>query len=123
MSFANRNVCILLIIFHMFIHLSCKSPFYIVHHLYIFLIQQNMHQVSGYGNKLISTSQSGEHISKEGSIVSDFQSMADILLSLMNNNADGRVVISKQKSSLDSAEEGYLKFVMLCGEKIFSEVF
>jgi chromosome transmission fidelity protein 1 len=82
-----------------------------------------MHQVSGYGNKSISTRESGEHISQEGSIISDFQSMADILLSLMNNNTDGRVVVLKQKSSSEGAEECCLKFVMLSGEKIFSEVF
>lgn len=118
MSFANSFIS-----FHTFILLSCKSPqFYFVHHLYGFLIQQSV-QVSAYGDKLISTSQSGEQIFQEGSIVSDFQSMADILLALMNNNTDGRVIISKQKSSLDSAEEGHLKFVMLSGEKIFSEVY
>ncbi|KAJ4818356.1 ATP-dependent DNA helicase chl1 [Rhynchospora pubera] len=81
-----------------------------------------IHKVSGYGNKSTSANQNGEYNFQEGSIVSNFQSMVDILISLINNNTDGRILISKQKSSLNYTEEGYIKFVMLSGEKIFSEV-
>ena len=39
----------------------------------------------------------------------------------MNSNDDGRIIVAKQKLS-GQPEEAYLKFVMLCAEKIFSEV-
>ncbi|KAJ3694565.1 hypothetical protein LUZ60_010045 [Juncus effusus] len=80
-----------------------------------------IHKVSGYGNK-ISCQNGEEGIS---STVTDFQAISDILLSLMNNNSDGRVLVSPQMetfSSSSSSQEGYLKFVMLSGDNIFSEV-
>lgn len=83
-------------------------------------------QVSGYGNKLLRLQSGPIHIDHqqlrgEESIVTDFQALVDILLSLINSNSEGRMIVSRQKCSGQS-EEGYLKFVMLCGEKIFSEV-
>ncbi|XP_020097113.1 ATP-dependent DNA helicase DDX11 [Ananas comosus] len=85
-----------------------------------------IHKVSGYGNKLLSLQSGPIHIDRqqlrgEESIVTDFQALVDILLSLINSNSEGRMIVSRQKCSGQS-EEGYLKFVMLCGEKIFSEI-
>ncbi|KAG1335098.1 hypothetical protein COCNU_03G012170 [Cocos nucifera] len=83
-------------------------------------------QVTGYGTKFAS-SQSGSLQSDcqghgaEGSVISGFQALVDIFLSLINNDSDGRIIVSRQKLS-GQTEEGYLKFVMLCGEKIFSEI-
>ena len=39
----------------------------------------------------------------------------------MSSNDDGRIIVAKQKLN-QQPEEAYLKFVMLCAEKIFSEV-
>jgi len=83
-------------------------------------------QVSGYANKTTSI-QDGvnqfdlqqEH--DEGSSIACFQALVDFLRSLMNSNDDGRIIVAKQKLS-GQPEEAYLKFVMLCAEKIFSEV-
>ncbi|RCV15701.1 hypothetical protein SETIT_3G078400v2 [Setaria italica] len=85
-----------------------------------------IHKVSGYANKIPSI-QDGvnqfnlqrEH--DEGSIIACFQALVDFLRSLLNSNDDGRIIVAKQKLS-GQPEEAYLKFVMLCAEKIFSEV-
>ncbi|KAG2623821.1 hypothetical protein PVAP13_3KG081781 [Panicum virgatum] len=85
-----------------------------------------IHKVSGYANKTTSI-QDGvnqfdlqqEH--DEGSSIACFQALVDFLRSLMNSNDDGRIIVAKQKLS-GQPEEAYLKFVMLCAEKIFSEV-
>jgi hypothetical protein len=83
-------------------------------------------QVSGYANKLTGTHDGPdlpdlrkEH--DEGSGVACFQALADFLRSLLNCNDDGRIIVAKQKLS-GQTEEGYLKFVMLSAEKVFSEV-
>ncbi|RLN00731.1 putative ATP-dependent RNA helicase DDX11 [Panicum miliaceum] len=85
-----------------------------------------IHKVSGYANRTTSI-QAGvnqfdlqqEH--DEGSSISCFQALIDFLCSLMNSNDDGRIIVAKQKLS-GQPEEAYLKFVMLCAEKLFSEV-
>lgn len=67
---------------------------------------------------------SGENYEK-GSILSGFQSLVDLLISLTNNDGDGRIIISKARpisSGQQGQQGGYLKYVMLTGEKIFSEV-
>lgn len=64
---------------------------------------------------------SGES-SEEGSILSGFRAFADLLVSLTNNDGDGRVIISRAKPTSSGQQGGYLKYVMLTGEKIFSEV-
>jgi len=56
------------------------------------------------------------------STLSNFRAFADMLLSLTNKNADGRIIVSKAKKTLSGRQGGYIKFVMLTGEKIFSEV-
>lgn len=63
----------------------------------------------------------GEHF-EEGSIQSAFQALADMLLSLINNDSDGRIIISRSRPTSFKKQGGYIKYVMLSGEKIFSEV-
>lgn len=68
--------------------------------------------------------QDGGINSLEGSSLSGFQALVDILLSLTNSDSDGRMIVSRCTSTCSrQQEEGYLKYVMLAGEKIFSEVF
>ncbi|GJM94904.1 hypothetical protein PR202_ga11588 [Eleusine coracana subsp. coracana] len=95
--------------------------------------------VSGYANKLTG-SKDGAYQSDlqqehkdgayqsdlqqehdEGSSVACFQALADFLRSLVNCNDDGRIIVAKPKL-IEQTEAGYLKFVMLSAEKIFSEV-
>ncbi|KAK3140457.1 hypothetical protein QOZ80_5AG0401340 [Eleusine coracana subsp. coracana] len=98
-----------------------------------------IHKVSGYANKLTG-SKDGAYQSDlqqehkdgayqsdlqqehdEGSSVACFQALADFLRSLVNCNDDGRIIVAKPKL-IEQTEAGYLKFVMLSAEKIFSEV-
>ncbi|TKY64491.1 ATP-dependent RNA helicase DDX11 [Spatholobus suberectus] len=86
-----------------------------------------MHKVSSYGEKLatlekIPAVHKIEEHAEEGSCVSAFQALADILLSLTNNDGDGRIIISRSKSTSLRKQGGYMKYVMLSGEKIFSEI-
>lgn len=64
----------------------------------------------------------GGESSEEGSTLSSFQALASFLLSLTNNNGDGRIIISRTRPTCSRQGGGYLKYVMLTGEKIFSEV-
>jgi len=79
-------------------------------------------QVSGYANKLTSIqNQFDLQLHDEGSSIACFQALVDFLHSLLNSNDDGRIIVAKQKLGGQPCE-AYLKFVMLCAEKIFSEV-
>uniref|UniRef100_A0A803NAD5 Helicase ATP-binding domain-containing protein n=1 Tax=Chenopodium quinoa TaxID=63459 RepID=A0A803NAD5_CHEQI len=61
--------------------------------------------------------------SKEGgSTLSGFRALLDMLLSLTNKNVDGRIIVSKLRSKGLSEQDGFIKYVMLTGEKIFSEI-
>ncbi|XP_022992092.1 ATP-dependent DNA helicase DDX11 isoform X2 [Cucurbita maxima] len=86
-----------------------------------------MHKVSGYGERIINPRNdlgmktSGKCYEKE-STLSSFRALADMLLSFINFDGDGRMVISKNKPTCFGENGGYIKFVMLTGEKIFSEV-
>ncbi|XP_022954242.1 ATP-dependent DNA helicase DDX11 isoform X1 [Cucurbita moschata] len=86
-----------------------------------------MHKVSGYGERIINPRNdlgmktSGKCYEKE-STLSSFRALADMLLSFINFDGDGRMIISKNKSTCFGENGGYIKFVMLTGEKIFSEV-
>ncbi|KAH7866903.1 hypothetical protein Vadar_026488 [Vaccinium darrowii] len=85
-----------------------------------------VHKVSGYGDKTASlyngsTLKDGDETSDEGSTLSAFQALADMLLSLTNNDGDGRIIISRRPTG-SGQEGGYLKYVMLTGDKIFSEI-
>lgn len=62
-----------------------------------------------------------EVVSEEESAVSGFRALAGILSSLTNNDTDGRIIVSRPKQTC-SGLEGHIKYVMLNGEKIFSEV-
>ncbi|XP_057504686.1 uncharacterized protein LOC130788146 [Actinidia eriantha] len=86
-----------------------------------------VHKVSGYGDKAAglyngSTVRDGvDESNDEGTSLSGFQALADILISLTNNDGDGRIIISR-RPTCSGQEGGYLKYVMLTGAKIFSEV-
>ncbi|KAK4395254.1 ATP-dependent DNA helicase DDX11 [Sesamum angolense] len=86
-----------------------------------------IHKVSGYGDK-VAISQKvmavGDDgvVTEEESAVSGFRALANILSSLTNNDTDGRIIVSRPKQTCSGLEGGYLKYVMLNGEKIFSEV-
>lgn len=58
----------------------------------------------------------------DGSILSSFRALADMLLSLTNKDGDGRIIISRARATCSGKVGGYIKYVMLTGEKIFSEV-
>ncbi|RZC00678.1 ATP-dependent DNA helicase DDX11 isoform X1 [Glycine soja] len=86
-----------------------------------------MHKVNGYGEKVATLAKiPAIHIigeqAEEGSCISAFQALADILLSLTNNDGDGRIIISRSRSTSFKKQGGYIKYVMLSGEKIFSEI-
>ncbi|KAL6996479.1 RNA helicase [Sarracenia purpurea var. burkii] len=81
-------------------------------------------EVSGYGDKaarLCNGSTLGDESSEEGSSLSGFQAFANMLLSLTNKDGDGRIIISRRPTCFGQ-EGGYLKYVMLTGEKIFHEI-
>ncbi|KQK07010.1 ATP-dependent DNA helicase DDX11 isoform X1 [Brachypodium distachyon] len=85
-----------------------------------------IHKVSGYANKLIITQDGASNLNHqqqhdEGSTISSFQAVANFLRSLLNSNVDGRIIVARQKPG-GQPEDAYLKFIMLCPEKIFSEV-
>lgn len=70
------------------------------------------------GTEVIENGDYGE----EGSSLSGFRALVGILLSLTNNNGDGRIIISRTRPTCSGHKGGYLKYVMLTGEKIFHEV-
>ncbi|KAL1810863.1 hypothetical protein ACET3Z_020928 [Daucus carota] len=85
-----------------------------------------IHKVSGYGDK--ASSQKGSALkadgetAEQGSTLSCFRAFDGMLLALTNNNGDGRIIISRARSTCSEKQGGYLKYVMLTGEKIFSEI-
>ncbi|XP_074285331.1 uncharacterized protein LOC141610918 isoform X2 [Silene latifolia] len=84
-----------------------------------------IHKVSGYGDKLICLEKQkpdGSVNNDGGSTLSGFRALLDLLLALTNKNVDGRVIVSKRKSSDTGEQEAFIKYVMLTGEKIFSEI-
>ncbi|KAH7547286.1 hypothetical protein FEM48_Zijuj01G0293600 [Ziziphus jujuba var. spinosa] len=86
-----------------------------------------MHKVSSYGDKVASL-QKGATLNgvvecgKDGSILSSFRALANMLLSLTNKDGDGRIIISRTRAKCSGQPEGYIKYVMLTGERIFSEI-
>lgn len=60
--------------------------------------------------------------SEEESTLSGFRALSDMLQSLTNNNGDGRIIVSRSQPTCSGQKGGYIKYVMLTGEKIFSEV-
>ncbi|XP_041015216.1 ATP-dependent DNA helicase DDX11 [Juglans microcarpa x Juglans regia] len=84
-----------------------------------------MYKVSGYGDKMASLQNcSTKHDTSEcneGSILPDFRALSNMLQSLTNNDGDGRIILSRSQTTC-SRQGGYIKYVMLSGEKIFSEI-
>ncbi|XP_073146614.1 uncharacterized protein [Henckelia pumila] len=85
-----------------------------------------IYKVSGYGDKISffqkgATVTDGEIIGAE-SAISGFRALADMLFSLTNNDIDGKVIISRQRQTCNGQGGGYIKYVMLNGERIFSQV-
>lgn len=83
---------------------------------------QIIYKVSGYGEKVASPQNSVDGYGDEGSTVSSFRALVSMLSSLTNNNCDGRIIISRPREISSGQQGGYLKYVMLTGEKIFSEI-
>ncbi|XP_059455898.1 uncharacterized protein LOC132186105 isoform X2 [Corylus avellana] len=86
-----------------------------------------MYKVSGYGDKMASLQKCTAHTntgecSEEGSTLSGFRALSDMLQSLTNNDGDGRIIVSRSRPRCSRQQGGYIKFVMLSGEKIFSEI-
>ncbi|KFK42393.1 hypothetical protein AALP_AA2G250200 [Arabis alpina] len=78
-----------------------------------------VHKVSGYGERVAMLQKDpGAH--EEMSKLSSFRAFSDMLVALTNNNGDGRIIISRTSSS--DQQGGYIKYVMLTGAKLFSEV-
>ncbi|KAL4583896.1 hypothetical protein LXL04_008481 [Taraxacum kok-saghyz] len=88
---------------------------YIITPLFLQNFSRICSQVSGFGDKII-TSENDSIALHEGSILSSFRALAGLLLSLTNHDSDGRIILSRKTPG------GYLKYVMLTGEKIFHEI-
>lgn len=63
-----------------------------------------------------------EVLGEEESAISGFRALTNILSSLINKDSDGKVIVSRPTQTFEGLEGGYIKYVMLTGEKIFSEV-
>ncbi|GFP99921.1 probable ATP-dependent RNA helicase ddx11 [Phtheirospermum japonicum] len=60
---------------------------------------------------------------EEESAISGFRALADILSSLIHKDSDGKIIVSRPATqTCNGLERGHIKYVMLTGEKIFSEV-
>ncbi|KAJ8560064.1 hypothetical protein K7X08_004122 [Anisodus acutangulus] len=86
-----------------------------------------IHKVCGYGHKValskeVSALKNDDQSSHDESALSGFQALVNILLSLTNKDGDGRIIISRTKPKCSMQQGGYLKYVMLTGEKIFFEI-
>ncbi|XP_048547981.1 ATP-dependent DNA helicase DDX11-like isoform X2 [Triticum urartu] len=95
--------------------------------LCLYLKESNIvHKVSGYANKLFITENGVGNLNHgqqhgEGSSITSFQALTDLLRSLLYCNDDGRIIVARHKPG-GQPEDAYIKFVMLCAEKTFSEV-
>ncbi|KAG8379953.1 hypothetical protein BUALT_Bualt07G0143200 [Buddleja alternifolia] len=85
-----------------------------------------IYKVTGYGDKAITSRKDAvgdrEAAGEEHSAISGFRSLADMLFSLTNKDSDGKIIISRPRQICNGQEGGYIKYVMLTGEKIFSQV-
>ncbi|KAH0749457.1 hypothetical protein KY290_028689 [Solanum tuberosum] len=98
--------------------------------LLLYIEESNiMHKVCGYGHKLalsveVSGLKNDDQSSHDESALSGFQALVNMLLSLTNKDGDGRIIISRPRPrpKCSMQQGGYLKYVMLTGEKIFSEI-
>ncbi|CAL9241416.1 unnamed protein product [Arabidopsis halleri] len=80
-----------------------------------------IHKVSGYGER-VAMLQKDPVAHEEMSKLTSFRAFSDMLVALTNNNGDGRIIISRTSSSASGQQGGYIKYVMLTGAKLFSEV-
>ncbi|KAL1199377.1 Regulator of telomere elongation helicase 1 [Cardamine amara subsp. amara] len=80
-----------------------------------------IHKVSGYGER-VAMLQKGPVDHEEMSKLTSFRAFSDMLVALTNNNGDGRIIISRTSSSTSGQQGGYIKYVMLTGANLFSEV-
>ncbi|VAH03340.1 unnamed protein product [Triticum turgidum subsp. durum] len=93
--------------------------------LCLYLKESNIvHKV--YANKLFITENGVGNLNHgqqhgEGSSITSFQALTDLLRSLLYCNDDGRIIVARHKPG-GQPEDAYIKFVMLCAEKTFSEV-
>ncbi|CAG7895106.1 unnamed protein product [Brassica rapa] len=90
--------------------------------LLAYIKQSNIiHKVSGYGER-VAMLQKDPTAREEMSKLSSFRAFSDMLVALTHNNGDGRIIVSKMNSSTSGQKGGYIKYVMLTGAKLFSEV-
>ncbi|KAJ0238004.1 hypothetical protein HA466_0245130 [Hirschfeldia incana] len=90
--------------------------------LLAYIKQSNIiHKVSGYGER-VAMLQKDPAAHEETSKLTSFRAFSDILVALTHNNGDGRIIVSKMSSSTSGKQGGYIKYVMLTGSKLFSEV-
>ncbi|CAN6441709.1 unnamed protein product [Victoria cruziana] len=93
-----------------------------------YIKQSNIiNKVSGFSSKMASSCENStaNDANKDSadSIQSSFQAIATFLVSLSSSDFEGRIIVSRQKLSCpEQQDEGFLKFIMLAGEKIFSEI-
>ncbi|VVA95970.1 unnamed protein product [Arabis nemorensis] len=80
-----------------------------------------IHKVSGYGEG-VAMLQKDPVAHEEMSKLTSFRAFSDMLVALTNNNGDGRIIISRTSSPTSDQQGGYIKYVMLTGAKLFSEV-
>uniref|UniRef100_A0A1J3GME6 Putative ATP-dependent RNA helicase DDX11-like protein 8 n=1 Tax=Noccaea caerulescens TaxID=107243 RepID=A0A1J3GME6_NOCCA len=80
-----------------------------------------IHKVCGYGDR-VAMLQKDPVSHEETSKLTSFRAFSDMLVALTHNNGDGRMIISKMSSSTADQQGGYIKYVMLTGAKLFSEV-
>ncbi|KAL3840893.1 hypothetical protein ACJIZ3_025484 [Penstemon smallii] len=93
--------------------------------LLLYMKESNIiYKVSGYGDKVAISQkvEDSEAVVEEESAISGFRALADMLFSLTNKDCDGKIIISMPKQTCNGQERGYIKYVMLTGEKIFSQV-
>lgn len=84
--------------------------------LLAYIKQSNIiHKVSGYGERVAMLQKDPAAAHEETSKLSSFRAFSDMLVALTHNNGDGRIIVSGQQG-------GYIKYVMLTGAKLFSEV-
>ncbi|KAG2301694.1 hypothetical protein Bca52824_030345 [Brassica carinata] len=90
--------------------------------LLAYIKQSNIiHKVSGYGER-VAMLQKDPAAPEEMSKLTSFRAFSDMLVALTHNNGDGRIIVSKMSSSTSGQQGGYIKYVMLTGAKLFSEV-
>ncbi|KAL7099900.1 hypothetical protein ACP275_09G115300 [Erythranthe tilingii] len=78
-----------------------------------------IHKASGYGEKAATSRIVGEGkaISEGESAISGFRALTDMLSSLINNDSDGKIIISTPTQTCNGLEGGYIKYVICLPDK------